>query len=178
MSRGDYVGVLVCECALFASLNPGRTVYVAEEFLQADLLQHDASSPRHIAIVEDDPDITELLQNTLKEYRHWQLTFFSDGEQASQDIPGLHPHLILLDIGLPNLDGAALYKILRGHNSTRHTPIIVITGKHDWQLHRMGLQTGLFLRKPFKLHELLLMMRAHLGEPPDGDSHLRPTPSM
>jgi DNA-binding response OmpR family regulator len=153
-------------------------VYVADEFLQTNLFQNDVSSPRHIAVVEDDPSITELLQNTFKEYRHWQFTFFSDGEQASQAIPGLQPHLILLDIGLPNLDGATLYKILRGHNSTRHTPIIVITGKHDWQLHRMGLQTGLFLRKPFKLHELLLMMHAHLGGTPEGDSHLPPAPSM
>ena len=141
---------------------------MADDFLHTDPLQSDVLSPRHIAIVEDDPDIAELLQNTFKEYRHWKLTFFADGEQASQVIPDLHPHLILLDIGLPNLDGAALYKILRGHNSTRQTPIIVITGKHDWQLHRMGLQTGLFLRKPFKIQDLLFMMRAHLGETPDG----------
>lgn len=151
---------------------------MADDFLQTDSPQNDVPFSRHIAIVEDDASITDLLQNTFKMYRHWQLTFFNDGERASQDIPDLHPHLILLDIGLPNLDGVALYKILRGHNSTRHTPIIVITGKHDWQLHRMGLQTGLFLRKPFKLHELLLMMRAHLGEPPDGDSHLLPSRSM
>lgn len=139
---------------------------MADDFLQTDPLQNDASSPRHIAVVEDDAHLSGLLQDMFKKYPHWQLTFFSDGEQASQAIPRLRPHLILLDIGLPNLDGAALYKILRGHNSTRHTPIIVITGSHDWQLHRMGLQTGLFLRKPFKLQELLFMMRAHLGETP------------
>ncbi len=141
---------------------------MADDFSQTDPLQNKILPSRHIAIVEDDPEISELLQQAFKEYPHWQLTFFSDGERASYAIPGLHPHLILLDIGLPNLDGAALYKILRGHNSTRHTPIIVITGKHDWQLHRMGLQTGLFLRKPFKIQDLLFMMRAHLGETPDG----------
>ena len=139
---------------------------MADELLQPDRIsQSHAPSSRRIAIVEDDPDLTSLLRDALfKEHPHWSLTCFSDGEQASHAIPGLHPHLILLDIGLPNLDGAALYKILRGHHSTRNTPIIVITGKHDWQLHRMGLQAGLFLRKPFKLQELLFMMRAHLGE--------------
>ena len=140
---------------------------MADDFSQTNSLHPDALYPRQIAIVEDDPEITELLQNTFEMYSHWQLTFFSDGEQASRALPDLCPHLILLDIGLPNLDGAALYKILRGHNNTRHTPIIVITGKYDWQLHRMGLHSGLFLRKPFKLHELLFMMRAHLGEPTD-----------
>lgn len=137
---------------------------MADDTLQPDTNWYGTPTPKIIAIVEDDIDLSELFRATFKGHTHWELAFFSDGELASHAIPALHPHLILLDIGLPNLDGAALYKILRGHNSTRHTPIIVITGNYDWQLHRMGLQTGLFLRKPFKLTELLFMMHAHLGE--------------
>ena len=137
---------------------------MADDFLQPETLQYNAPSLRRIAIVEDDPELAGLFHDAFKDLPHWQLTFFNDGHIASCDIPALHPDLVLLDVGLPNLDGAALYKILRGHNSTRHTPIIVITGSHDWQLHRMGLHTGLFLRKPFKLRELLFLMRAHLGE--------------
>ena len=137
---------------------------MADDFLQPDSLQNNIPSPRRIAIVEDDPSLAGLFRDTFKEYVHWQLTFFNDGQLASHAIPALHPDLILLDIGLPNLDGAALYKILRGHHNTRHTPIIVITGSHDWQLHRMGLHAGLFLRKPFKFADLLLIMRAHLRE--------------
>jgi DNA-binding response OmpR family regulator len=139
---------------------------VADDFLQPDPLQHNTLYPRRIAIVEDDPDLVELFRDAFQTFAHWQLTFFNDGHIASHAIPRLHPHLILLDIGLPNLDGAALYKILRGHHTTRHIPIIVITGSHDWQLHRMGLHTGLFLRKPFKFTDLLLIMRAHLRETP------------
>ncbi|MGH2495491.1 MAG: response regulator transcription factor [Ktedonobacteraceae bacterium] len=141
---------------------------MADESLQSDNAQYGIPSTKIIAIVEDDADLADLFRDAFKEYSHWQLTFFSDGELASHTIPDLQPHLILLDVGLPNLDGATLYKILRGHSNTRHTPIIVITGSHDWQLHRMGLQTGLFFRKPFKLHELLFIMRAHLGETPPG----------
>jgi DNA-binding response OmpR family regulator len=70
----------------------------------------------------------------------------------------------LLDVGLPNLDGASLYKILRGHSNTKNTPIIVITGKYDWELHRMGLQAGLLLHKPFHMEELLCMIQALLPE--------------
>jgi DNA-binding response OmpR family regulator len=40
----------------------------------------------------------------------------------------------------------------------------VITGSRDWELNRMGLRTGLFLRKPFKRKELLVMICALLGE--------------
>src|SRR5712692_2004607 len=95
----------------------------------------------------------------------WQLRVFTDGQEAKARLPELGAHLILLDVGLPNLDGASLYKILRGHSNTKNTPIIVITGSHDWELHRMGLQTGLLLHKPFNVQELLFMISALLDPP-------------
>src|SRR5215467_12787593 len=91
---------------------------------------------------------------------HWHLQIFSDGQDAINRLPNLGADLILLDIGLPNLDGISLYKMLRGHGNTRNTPIIVITGSQDWELHRMGLQTGILLRKPFNMEQLLFMIHA------------------
>ena len=117
-----------------------------------------------IAIVEDDPRLLSMFHDMLSIAGSWRLRVFSDGQDAKDQLPELCAHLILLDVGLPNLDGASLYKILRGHSSTRNTPIIVITASHDWQLHRMGLQTGLLLRKPFRMEELLCMIRALLPE--------------
>lgn len=117
-----------------------------------------------IAVVEDDAALADLFQDLLKEDGRWRLKIFSDGQEAIAHLPNLGAHLILLDVGLPNLDGASLYKMLRGHSNTKNTPIIVITGSRDWELHRMGLQTGLLLRKPFKTQELLLMMQALLPE--------------
>ena len=117
-----------------------------------------------IAIVEDDPELEDLFRDALQYERGIQLRFFCDGQQAKDQLPNLRADLILLDIGLPNLDGVSLYKYLRGHNHTRHTPIVVITGRYDWQLHRMGLQPGLFLPKPFKMQELLVIIHALLGE--------------
>lgn len=117
-----------------------------------------------IAIVEDDPGITELFRQLLELDGQWRLHIFSDGQDARDHLPDLGADLILLDVGLPNLDGVSLYKILRGHSNTKNTPIIVITASHDWELHRMGLQTGLLLRKPFKVQELLFMISALLPE--------------
>jgi DNA-binding response OmpR family regulator len=62
----------------------------------------------------------------------------------------------------------SLYKILRGHSNTKNTPIIVITGSYDWELHRMGLQTGFLLRKPFSMKELIDIIHALLPEEKDG----------
>jgi DNA-binding response OmpR family regulator len=121
-----------------------------------------------IAIVEDDPHLAELFYDILECYGQWKLQIFSDGQSAKDQLPELGAHLILLDVGLPNLDGVSLYKILRGHSNTKNIPIIVITGSYDWELHRMGLQTGLLLRKPFNMHELLSIIKALLPEEKEG----------
>jgi len=123
-----------------------------------------ASNGKLIAIVEDDVNMTGLFYDMLERAGSWQLRVFNDGQEAKACLPDLGAHLILLDVGLPNLDGASLYKILRGHSNTKNTPIIVITGSYDWELHRMGLQTGLLLRKPFHIEELLRMIQALLPE--------------
>ncbi len=121
-----------------------------------------SSTEMLIAIVEDDAALAGMFRDMLGCAGNWRLHIFSDGQEARTTLPELRADLILLDVGLPNLDGASLYKILRGHSNTKNTPIIVITGSHDWELHRMGLQTGLLLRKPFEMEELLRMIRALL----------------
>lgn len=119
---------------------------------------------RLIAIVEDDPRLAGMFHDMLECYGHWQVEIFSDGQAAKDHLPDLDADLILLDIGLPNLDGVSLYKILRGHSNTKNTPIIVISGSRDWELQRMGLQAGFFLHKPFNTHELVSMIQALLPE--------------
>jgi DNA-binding response OmpR family regulator len=126
--------------------------------------EHKASNGKLIAIVEDDANMAVLFYDMLGHAGSWRLHVFSDGQDAKARLPELGADLILLDVGLPNLDGASLYKILRGHSNTKNTPIIVITGKYDWELHRMGLQAGLLLHKPFHMEELLCMIQALLPE--------------
>ncbi len=117
-----------------------------------------------IAIIEDDARLAEMFTEMLAFSGQWQLRLFADGESARDQLPTLDAHLIILDVGLPNLDGASLYKILRGHSKTRKTPIIVVTGSHDWELQRMGLQVGFVLQKPFSNSDLLNMIHALLPE--------------
>lgn len=121
-----------------------------------------------IAVVEDDPRLVNMFYDALEYLGDWRLSFFTDGQDAKDNLPDLGADLILLDIGLPNLDGVSLYKILRGHINTRQTPIIVITGSRDWELHRMGLQAGLLLHKPFNMQELRSMITALLSGEKEG----------
>jgi len=117
-----------------------------------------------IAIVEDDPRLADMFYDMLERFGSWRLHIFSDGQSAKDQLPDMGADLILLDVGLPNLDGVSLYKMLRGHSNTKNTPIVVITGSYDWELHRMGLRTGLLLRKPFTVGELVSIIRALLPE--------------
>src|SRR5689334_16604482 len=107
--------------------------------------------------------------DALQFFGDWRFEVYQDGKTAKDELPLVGADLILLDVGLPNLDGVSLYKILRGHSKTKNTPIIVITGSHDWELHRKGLRTGLLLRKPFNVQELLFMISALL-DPPSSES--------
>ena len=121
-----------------------------------------------IAVVEDDPDLAELFYNILEYLGSWRIKIFPDGQSAKDHLPEMGAQLILLDVGLPNLDGVSLYKILRGHSNTKNIPVVFITGSYEWELHRMGLQTGLLLRKPFNVQELLSIVRALLPEEREG----------
>ena len=123
-----------------------------------------AEQQKLIAIVEDDPRLTEMFCDMLKLFGQWRVQIFADGQAAKDQLPHIGADLVLLDVGLPNLDGGSLYKYLRGHSNTKNTPIIVITGSHDWELHRMGLQAGILLRKPFNMQELVSIIRALLPE--------------
>src|SRR6266852_4363055 len=102
--------------------------------------------------------------DTLQFFGHWRFQMFQDGQAAKDQLPTAGADLILLDVGLPNLDGVSLYKMLRGHSNTKNTPIVVITGSQDWELHRQGLQTGILLRKPFSMEQLLFMIHALLPD--------------
>ena len=121
-----------------------------------------------IALVEDDAKLTEIFRTVIESLGCWRLQIYRDGKDAKDHLPELGANLILLDVGLPNLDGVSLYRILRGHSSTKNIPIIVITGSYDWELQRMGLDGGWLLRKPFRVQELLFMIRALLAEEQEG----------
>jgi DNA-binding response OmpR family regulator len=117
-----------------------------------------------IVVVEDDPYLTTLFSETLPLFGQWRLQIIADGQTAKIELPSMGADLILLDVGLPSLDGVSLYKILRGHSKTKHTPIVIMSGIHEWELHRMGLQTGFLLRKPFDIDELLGIIQALLSD--------------
>jgi DNA-binding response OmpR family regulator len=115
---------------------------------------------QHIAVVDDEPDITRLLANYLGA-NGFRVTELSGG-QALMDL--MHrevPDLVLLDIGLPGEDGLVIARRLREH---WQTCIILVTGRSDPVDKVVGLEIGAddYVTKPFDLRELLARVKAVL----------------
>lgn len=131
---------------------------------------HNTSHPRRskplIAIVEDDQTLAITFQRALEEEGGWQTLVVGDGEEALHQLPEARPDLILLDLTLPGLDGATLYRLLRARPVTALTPILIVTASPDWKLRRAGLEPREYLHKPFELDTLLSAIESLLANPP------------
>ncbi len=92
------------------------------------LIVPDRLRPRHVLVVDDDPNIVDMLRQCLPE-TDFKLDASLDGVAALQAIAADRPDIILLDIIMPRLDGFGVIESLRADPQTRDLPIIVISAK-------------------------------------------------
>ncbi len=118
-------------------------------------------TPKKILIVEDEPAMVRLLRDNFV-YEGYEVVVATDGESALHLAFAEKPHLILLDIMLPKLDGLSVCRRLR----ERHvdTPILMLTARNLEQDKVTGLRIGAddYLTKPFSVAELLARTEAVL----------------
>jgi len=125
-----------------------------------------------ILVVDDDPDILNLLQYNL-EKEGLKVITASDGQTALQLIPSEMPQLIILDLMLPEVDGLDVCRQIRRNEATSATPIIMLTAKGEEIDRVVGFELGAddYIAKPFSPRELVLRVKAILkrsslrGEP-------------
>ncbi len=110
--------------------------------------------PPHILIVEDDPVFCTFLR-TLLIPRGYALQTTDSGRQAVHLLSGNSTDLVLLDFGLPDMDGIEVLDQLRKRNA--HTPVIIITGKASVDSATKALRKGAYdyLEKPIRPKKLL-----------------------
>ncbi len=120
-----------------------------------------------ILVVEDEPDIRELIQMTLSAAGH-QAVPAADGVTALRLARELPPDLVVLDLGLPGMEGTDLLGQLRIGSTTRNVPVIVLTARLDAASESEVLALGAaeFMVKPFKRQELVERVNALLPERP------------
>ena len=98
-----------------------------------------------VLIVEDDPDIVELLQYTLEREGHPVLVA-RNGEKGLSEAKRRKPGLIVLDLMLPGLDGLEVCRALKGEDSTRSIPVVMLTAKGEESDVILGLENHDFVK--------------------------------
>jgi DNA-binding response OmpR family regulator len=113
-----------------------------------------------VLIVEDNSEVAEMLVLFLSS-RGYKVTVAPDGAAAQELVRESLPNLILLDVGLPDMDGYEVLNKFRESNRTRHIPIIFLTQRSKKIDRLTGLQLGAddFISKPFDLEELFLRVQ-------------------
>ena len=113
-----------------------------------------------VLIVEDDPNIRELLQLYL-EKGGYAVTLAADGGQGLEKFRAIKPNLVLLDVMMPVMDGWTVCKAIRQESNT---PVIMLTAKGETDDKVTGLRSGAddYVTKPFEMKELLARIEAVL----------------
>jgi DNA-binding response OmpR family regulator len=127
-------------------------------------------SPR-VLVVEDDDAIAQVLRRSLR-MEGYEVRVADDGVTALDEAHAFLPDLVILDLGLPRLDGIEVAKKLR---ETDDVPILVLTARDAVEARVEGLDSGAddYLVKPFERQELLARLRALLRRrPPRGQATL------
>jgi len=113
-----------------------------------------------ILIVDDDPDIRDVLRLTLSE-ENYEILEAKDGEEALKLVKTKAPDLVLLDYKIPKIDGRRVCHQIKQDLLLRHLPIIMVTGKGDLNDKVGGIDAGAddYIVKPFEPKELLARIR-------------------
>ena len=118
---------------------------------------------KKILIVDDEPDIVQLISYNLKK-EGFHIATALDGEEALTKVREGHLDLIILDLMLPGIHGMELCRILRNNPKTAHVPIIMLTARGEEADKVRGLETGAddYMTKPFSPKELMARVKAIL----------------
>jgi two-component system response regulator MprA len=129
------------------------------------------TSTGRVLVVEDDTEIADVLRRSLRQEGH-EVRTAGDGVEALDAADEFVPYLVVLDLGLPRLDGVEVCRRLRSESDV---PILILTARSDTEDRVEGLDSGAddYLVKPFERTELLARIRALMRRrPPRGSAQL------
>ncbi len=123
----------------------------------------------HILIVEDDPEMRDLLRKVL-EKEGYRISAVGDGHEAIGFLSQSSCELILTDMLMPEDGGLELLQVV--HQTQPLLPVIIITAFGDWGTYSRALELGAaaFISKPLKLAELVGAIQAALARPGAGQA--------
>lgn len=116
-----------------------------------------------IFTVDDEAHIQQLVKYNL-EANGYKVSTFDSGESLFGEVQCSTPHLFILDLMLPGMDGLDICRLLRSNPRTKNIPIIMLTAKSEEFDRVLGLELGAddYLTKPFSVRELVARVKAIL----------------
>ena len=125
-----------------------------------------------VLVVDDDPRLQRTLAIALRAHGHEVVTA-GDGRTAVQSVLEDAPDVVILDLGLPDLDGTEVLRRLRSGSAV---PVIVLSARHesDDKIEALDLGADDYVTKPFGVEELLARVRAALRRGGPQGQHLEP----
>ena len=126
------------------------------------------ATPSRVLVVDDEPNIADLVTTALR-YEGFEVSSAATGRAALDQIVAFRPHLVVLDVMLPDLDGFEVARRLR--QEAQRVPVLFLTAKDATDDKVRGLTLGGddYVTKPFSLEELLARVRAVLRRVADSD---------
>ncbi len=127
--------------------------------LPATVTPSTANKKPVILIVEDNEDFRFYLKDNLKEY--YTIVEAGNGKEGWQKMLGMHPELVITDIGMPIMNGIELCKKIKGDVRTKQVPVILLTAFSGEEQQLQGLETGAsdYMTKPFNFEIMLSRIR-------------------
>ncbi|MBN2185081.1 MAG: response regulator [Candidatus Krumholzibacteriota bacterium] len=128
---------------------------------------------KSILVVDDDPDVIEIISETLKN-EGYLTESATDGDEALRKYDIFNPDLVILDVSLPSKDGFAVCDEIRSRDINNDVPVILISGNSVSDTMLEGFKSGAqdYIKKPFSLNEVLAKIGNFL-EQADGRKNLR-----
>ena len=123
------------------------------------LPEPDAGPRRRILVVDDDASIRTFVEHALGD-AGYDVALAANGEQALADVAAAAPHLILLDVRMPGVDGWQVLDALRSAAGDQ-TPVVVMTAEYTGQEQALASGAQGYLAKPFELDDLLDCVDLH-----------------
>ena len=120
-------------------------------------------APSRVLVVEDDPDIADLMRRYLLK-SGFDVDVCGSGRDALRAITSRHPDLLVLDLMLPEVSGLEICRAIRSNDKTATIPIIMVTARAEESERIAGLDLGAddYLAKPFSPGELVARVKALL----------------
>jgi len=116
-----------------------------------------------VMVADDDPQQRDIMSSALGR-EGFEVAAVADGLEVLERLSKVRPHLLVLDLKMPNLDGLSLFEKLKESPATRNIPIMLITGYSELGEGAKGIDFDAddFISKPFRLPEFVVRVKGIL----------------